>query len=235
MTTPLTGGRLTPGVVRIGETVRRPANPFTADLLHLLEQRGLTCVPRHLGQDAEGRDILTYVEGWVPARFQRWTDNQITAAARLLRTFHDATRGTILAAPHDVICHHDFGPNNVVFRDNIPVAFIDFDLAAPGNILEDIGYMAWTWCISSKHPPKPQAAQLKVLVDAYGLTTPQRHALVDAILARQLHNAHFWTTTTADVTPAQRSDRITWSHHEHTFTTTHRKTFEQAITGGRLS
>lgn len=37
---PLRGGRVTTGVVRVGDTVRRPAtdaSPFVADLLHLYE------------------------------------------------------------------------------------------------------------------------------------------------------------------------------------------------------
>jgi hypothetical protein len=53
---PLTGGRLTQGVVRIGDTVRRPASEksaFTAELLQLLERRGFTTAPRYLGQDDE--------------------------------------------------------------------------------------------------------------------------------------------------------------------------------------
>ncbi|WP_425508413.1 phosphotransferase family protein [Streptomyces roseirectus] len=37
------------------------------------------------------------------------------------------------------MCHHDLGPNNTVFRDEMPAAFIDFDLAAPGSPLEDVG------------------------------------------------------------------------------------------------
>lgn len=40
------------------------------------------------------------------------------------------------------MCHRDPGPNNVVFQEGRPYAFIDFDLAAPGAPLEDIGYMA---------------------------------------------------------------------------------------------
>ncbi|MFI7064427.1 phosphotransferase family protein [Kribbella sp. NPDC050124] len=231
MTTPLTGGRLTPGVVRVGDTVRRPASPFTATLLRHLETVGFTGAPRYLGRDDQDRDILTYVDGWVPARFQRWTNDQIAAAARLLRTFHNATRATHLAGTHEVICHHDPGPNNFVFVNNLPAALIDFDLAKPGNILEDVAYLAWTWCISSKRTdPEPQATQVKLLSDTYALTTTQRQSLIDAILTRQLQNATFWTKANVAITQAQRSDRITWSHHEHTFVTTHRATFERALT-----
>ncbi|WP_420000036.1 phosphotransferase [Streptomyces boninensis] len=113
--------------------------------------------------------------GWVPARFQRWTDSQVAAAGSLLRSFHDATRGSRLAGGHPAVCHHDPGPNNTVFADNIAVAFIDFDTAAPGDPIEDLGYMAWTWCISSKPTAPPatvQAAQLRALADAYRLDEP---------------------------------------------------------------
>jgi aminoglycoside phosphotransferase (APT) family kinase protein len=218
-------GRITPGVVRIGNTVRRPASLGTAALLRLLDSRGFTGAPRYLGQDDEGRDILTYLEGSV-GPFQRWDDEQVAAFGVLLRAFHDATR----TGAHEVICHHDPGPNNTIFRNRVPVALIDFDTAEPGSPLEDLGYAAWTWCIASKHnDPTRQAAQIRVLADAYGATQPQRAALVDAILERQSRNVRFWTETPAAVTPQQRTDRITWSRQEHDFTTTHRRTFESHL------
>ncbi|MGK5693264.1 phosphotransferase family protein [Streptomyces sp. URMC 128] len=63
----------------------------------------------------------------------------LRAAASLLRSFHDATRGSRLAGRHPVACHHDPGPNNTAFADDIPAAFIDFDTAAPGDPIEDLG------------------------------------------------------------------------------------------------
>src|SRR4051812_35072555 len=117
------GGRITPGVVRISDTVRRPASPGTPELLRLLEARGFAGAPRYLGQDDQGREILSYVDGWVPDRFQRWRNEQVAAFGVLLRAFHDVTR----TAPNRVTCHHDPGPNNTVFRNDVPVALIDFD------------------------------------------------------------------------------------------------------------
>ncbi|TDW15108.1 phosphotransferase [Kribbella kalugense] len=223
---PLNGGRLTPGVVRIKNTVRRPSSPFTADLLHLLAERGFTAAPKYLGQDDSGRDILTYIDGWVPARFQRWSDDQIAAAGALLRAFHDATRGSHLAASHPVVCHHDPGPNNFVFQDDVPTALIDFDLAAPGDPLEDLGYAAWTWCIASKYAdPTRQAHQVRVLTDAYGLPAAQRSALVPAILNCQLRNADFWTQRPC----AESVDRVGWSHREYVFTSLNRHVFEAVV------
>lgn len=237
---PLCGGRITQGVVRIGDTVRRPAGPassFTAALLRHLAARGFAGAPRSLGRDAAGRDSFTYLHGWVPARFQRWSDGQVAAAGALLRGLHDATRGSALAAPHPVVCHHDPGPNNTVFRDGLPVAFIDFDTAAPGDPLEDLGYMAWTWCVTSKTEGSPvaqQAGQVRVLADAYGLHAPARARLLDAILDCQARNAQWWRArlragTSRIATPEQIAGRIAWSHREHSFTATHRTVFSGAL------
>jgi aminoglycoside phosphotransferase (APT) family kinase protein len=237
---PLSGGRITPGVVRVGRTVRRPApasSSFVAELLGDLQRAGFTGAPRHLGVDAAGREVLSYIPGWVPARFQRWTDSQVAAAGSLLRSFHDATRSSRLAGRHPVVCHHDPGPNNTVFAEDIPAAFIDFDTAAPGDPLEDLGYMAWTWCISSKPTAPPatvQAAQVRVLAGAYGLDAASRSSLIDAALDRQTRNARWWHSHLARPSPRVADDheiaqRIRWSEQEHAYTSTNRKTLDAAL------
>jgi Ser/Thr protein kinase RdoA (MazF antagonist) len=231
--TPLTGGRLTPGVVRIGDTVRRPASaasPFTAELLTLLAERGFTGAPAWLGRDEAGRDTFGYLPGEVPSRFQPWTDAQVAAAGALLRALHDATRDSPLTDGHPVVCHHDAGPNNTVFVSGVPVAFIDFDLAAPGDPVEDVAYTAWTWCVSSNAafpPPPAQAAQLRVLADAYGLAAADRPRLVDAIADRQTRNVRFWQARLADV--PQAADRIAWSQRERAYTLRHAAAFTAAL------
>jgi hypothetical protein len=50
--TRLSGGRVTDGVVRIGDTVRRPAkdnSPFVRELLSHLTAQGFDGAPRYLG------------------------------------------------------------------------------------------------------------------------------------------------------------------------------------------
>lgn len=226
---PLTGGRLTPGVVRVADTVRRPgsdSSAFTANLLQLLDERAFTAAPKYLGQDESGRDILTYLEGWVPPRYQRWSDQQVAAAGALLRTFHDATRDSPLTAGQQVVCHHDPAPTNFVFTNDLPAALIDFDLAAPGDPLEDLGYAAWTWCIASKHnDPARQAHQVGVLADGYDLPATDRPGLIPAVLSRLLQNVDFWTQRPCP----EAAERIAWSYREHAFTTTNRAVFEAAL------
>ena len=62
----LVGGRITPGVVQVGDTVRRPRNErsdWINRLLTRLEELGYPHAPRFLGIDDQGRDILTFTPG----------------------------------------------------------------------------------------------------------------------------------------------------------------------------
>jgi thiamine kinase-like enzyme len=177
--------------------------------------------PRYLGQDERGRDILTFLPGSVPLKWRTFTDQQIREASRLLRQFHDATRGSSLGGGCSVVCHNDPGPNNLVFQDDRPVAFIDFDVAAPGEPLEDLGYMAWSWCISSKaerQPAEQQARQVRLLVDAYGLKGNPTD-LFPAILERLERNIRFWSERqgspgTTAISPERIAENIEWSKRE---------------------
>ena len=196
---PLSGGRMTPGVLRVGRTVRRPLSPasrFAAMLLSHLAAAGFEGAPRYLGADGAGREILTFLPGEVPAKWRAFADEQVAQAGILLRRMHEASRDlAVRLGGGDVVCHHDPAPNNTVFRDDLPVAFIDFDFAAVGDPLEDVGYMAWTWCISSKPArglPAEQAGQVRVLADAYGLSPDQRRRLPAAIEDRFVRNERFW-------------------------------------------
>jgi thiamine kinase-like enzyme len=101
--------------------------------------------PRFLGIDAEGREILTYVHGQVPADLGWFSDSQVRAAARIIRRFHDCTAGTDLSANQQVVCHGDLSPCNFVFQSGTPSCLIDFDAAYPGPRRIDIGYAVWLW------------------------------------------------------------------------------------------
>jgi Ser/Thr protein kinase RdoA (MazF antagonist) len=230
---------MTKGVVRVGDTVRRPvkeSSPFVGRLLGHLERTDCRWAPRYLGQDEMGRDILSYMAGSTPERWGHFSDLQLSAAARIIRDLHDLTRGSDLAGD-TVVCHNDLGPNNFVFVEDVPVAIIDFDMACPGEPLEDLGYVAWSWCISSKPERGPvamQARQVRTLADAYGATATERGNLVDSILERQLRNARFWSERLADpestpTSPAKMLEVIEWSKREAQYTEAHRGAFSGAL------
>jgi hypothetical protein len=182
---PLTGGISTPGIVRVGNTVRQPLKP-DADCVHALlehfEEAGFDGAPRFLGIDSKNRAILTYFEGFVPPNNGlRLSKDAVGAGARLLRTVHDLTAGTPFAAGSEVACHPNLSQPSFVFRDMVPVAIIDWDGTKPGTRLENFAALLWAFV----HPAvygegEPAACMLRVATDAYGWSGS---GLVDAMLA----------------------------------------------------
>ncbi len=237
---PLTGGRLTSGMIRVGDTVRRrtgPHSPFVHRLLRHLDAAGFEAAPRLLGVDEQGREVLSFIHGWVPPNLDHFADENLAAAARLLRRLHDATAGSELAAGHEVICHNDPSPCNYVFLDGRPVAFIDFDHAAPGARVRDVAYAGWLWTISADDGPAipEQARRLRLMADAYGLPDPS--VLLDAVLRRQAENraAALARSQSPDAAVAQYGrSSAAWQREQMAWLRKHADTFRAALTSGDL-
>jgi hypothetical protein len=159
---PLLGGDVTEGVVRVGDTVRRPVGPHSAAVhcyLRHLADVGFDAAPRFLGVDDRGREVLTYVPGEPGGRpLHAWAagESVLDGIASIQRRLHDCSQGFVLPdgvawqAPTvvegvpppydepDVVSHNDMTPDNLVFRDGQPVALIDFDLSGPTTRLLDV-------------------------------------------------------------------------------------------------
>lgn len=238
----LVGGNITTGVVRVGDTVRRPrgaASQFTEQLLLLLQSVGFSGAPHWLGVDDQGRDMFSYLPGRVAAVNEHLSDQQVVAVGALLRAFHDATRGSVLAAGQETVCHHDCGPHNIVFgKHDQPYAMIDFDLAGPGEALSDISYSAWLCCINSAWlklaPLDDQARQLRLLTDSYGLPRRRRRELLDALGSRQLESIRWAKQCLAGGEASdsirQHAERtLTGCKREHLFVFANRTTFDRAL------
>jgi hypothetical protein len=193
---------------RVGETVRRPAQPWSASvqavLLHL-QRAGVSGIPRPLGFDEFGRETLGYVAGDVwsdPMPQLVWRESTLVAAARLLRRLHDATADFeppvdarwMLAMPGDlpaeVICHNDFAPYNVVFGPGGPIGAVDWETAAPGARVWDVAYAAYRFVPLSCAAPEElaarsvQARRLAAFCDAYGLGGADREILLATVIRR---------------------------------------------------
>jgi aminoglycoside phosphotransferase (APT) family kinase protein len=168
---------------------------------------GFAAAPRYLGQDENGRDVLTYIDGDVPTLpHPAWalTDEALVSVAALLRRYHAAARSfdptpyewpSAVPAPYrgTLVTHNDPNLDNVVFRDGRAAALIDFDLASPASPLWDAALAARLW-VPLRDPldvPGNLAARvgrrLRLFADVYGLGAADRRRLSAAVLA-----THTW-------------------------------------------
>ncbi|MEM7273955.1 MAG: phosphotransferase [Actinomycetota bacterium] len=204
---PLDGGLTNAGaVVRDGSDVLRPAGAQTDSIhrmLRAVRARGFDGVPQPIGLDPDGRQRLRFIEGDVAVvPYPEWSqsDSALASIARLLRTFHDAVAEVdpaglsfrdALADPlgGDTICHNDVELSNVVFRDGVAVALIDFEFAALGRPVYDLAQLA-RLCVPIEHEvdqqrmgwlPADRPARLRVIADAYGLDGAGRAAFLGAV------------------------------------------------------
>ncbi len=210
---PLAGGFLTASVTRRGDAVHRSAglwSPAVHTWLAHLAETGLDIGPRPLGLDlAAGTEAVSYLAGTVlsggASTPYLWSEDTLHTVACLIRRFHDASVSFIsppdaawqhtAAYPNggDVICHNDLAPWNTVFVDERPVAFIDWDLAAPGPRLWDVAFALWHFVPLYGDPGsdpfaldhfEPRATRTRLFCDAYALL--DRSSVVDMVIERQL-------------------------------------------------
>ncbi|MCE7003891.1 phosphotransferase [Kibdelosporangium philippinense] len=191
----LAGGNMNAGVVKIGDTVRRPAGPWTPSVHALLEhlQSVGYPAPKPLGLDSLGREVLEFVPGAVRDAME--PDHALVRVAWLIRDFHDAVASFVPPAdatwqvliPADgaeIIAHHDLAPWNLVVGEQ-RWAFIDWDVAAPGTRLWDLALSAQSFAPLADHVPTATSARrLRLFVNAYGLDEAERHALLGLLAPR---------------------------------------------------
>jgi hypothetical protein len=176
--------------IRVGNTMRRRPHDRSAyvdALLRHLADAGFAGVPRPLGYDGQGRQILTFIAGAVPVSEgpYRLTDTRIRSATTLIRAFHDATSASPFRQDQEVVCHGDLGPHNTVFRGERAVALIDFeDDVGPGRRIDDFAQAAWGFAdlTAPDVAVAEQARKVRLMCDTYGGMTPP--AVVHALTAR---------------------------------------------------
>jgi Ser/Thr protein kinase RdoA (MazF antagonist) len=246
------GGNLNQAV-RVGETVRRRAGPWTPavhSLLRYLEKTGFEA-PRVLGMDEQGREILGYIPGEayaggtvaVPDRVL--DEEHLVAAGRLLRAYHDVVVGFSpppdsrwrLTAPteHELICHNDWSPWNALFRDGQLTVMLDWDLAGPGSRLWDLTNAAYCWVslisASKRFSTAEQARRLRMFCDAYGLKA--RSGVLSTMRLRMDHVARFIETQALAGDPGF-AQLVRWNtpslmNNDIAYLDEHRATFERAL------
>ena len=167
--------------------------------------------------------MLSFVPGDVPRNPlppQTAGDDVLVALARLIRALHEASAGWVpppdavwggtpanpvrpIAERTELVSHCDYYPGNVVFRDGLPVALIDFDLASPGSPLWDVALAARLWVpLRDPRDVEDERAgrmheRLRFFVDAYDLPEADRRRVATAVM--QTHGiTHILTPNGSD-------------------------------------
>ena len=192
---PLQGGQQTDEIVRIGDTVHRTNEPWSPAIRALLDHLETTApgiAPRSFGLDEQGRDTISFVEGETghyPLTDAMRSDESMVGVARLIRRYHDATVGLTdrldlpwaTVAPdtgnHEVICHNDLAPYNIIFQNGAPGVVFDFDHAGPGPRVRDVSLAAYRFVPLSSdkrcrtfgwETPPDRVDRLARFIEAYG-------------------------------------------------------------------
>jgi hypothetical protein len=155
------------------------------------------------GVDEAGHQRLEYIEGELVHPYA-WSDDGVVQVARLLRELHDAT-GSFVPPPDAmwmpwythrptadaVYGHGDVGPWNIVARDGIPVAFVDWDFAGPVDRLDEVAEAVRLNCqlhgedvtaLRGLPEAADRAQQVRLFADSYGLDGRQRAELVNRMV-----------------------------------------------------
>lgn len=171
--------------MRVGDTVRRPAGPWTPavhSLLRHLHASGLDAVPEVRGFDEKDREVLSYLPGdTVDVDAEVVSDALLADAVAWLRRFHLAvasfrppagTRWRNTSRPleaDEIVCHHDTGAYNWVVDGDRLVGMIDWDMAGPGRPIDDLAFTAWNSLPLFRELPLPDVVRrLRLMAATYG-------------------------------------------------------------------
>jgi hypothetical protein len=190
----LPGGN-TVGAVLIGDVVHKQASPWTPTvhaLLRHLEDAGVDGVPRALGFDDQGREMLTYLPGEMIGGREPWpawasADSTLVQVGQWIRRVHDATADFTPPAderwfacrpmrPGWIVGHQDAAPYNAAMDGDRLVGFFDWGTAGPSSRENDLAFSAITWVSLASnrgqqwdfHDIKDRCRRFHLLLDSYG-------------------------------------------------------------------
>ena len=187
---PLEGGNTTAGVVRVGDTVRRPvraSSERSQAVLRHLEDVGFPHAPRFLGIDEQGREILTFVPGrtiW-PHEMELLAEGGVLEPiGALVRAYHEAMTSFGTAGDDGrIVLHGDLAPWNVVVGDDGTWTLIDWDEVAEGDVAWELAYVLHTFVpLWPSTPFAHDDAEIVRRIDRLGASSGAEAALVERAL-----------------------------------------------------
>ncbi len=202
---------------RHGDTVLRESGPWSATVLALLrhfESIGFQGAPWPVGSGfaPDGRESVTFLPGSSPHPHGWREDEAVEGVGRLLRAAHDAAAsfvvppnavwrpwfGRSLPGDSPVTGHCDVGPWNIVADNGQPYALIDWEFAGPVDAEWELAQAAWLNAQlhdddTAERLGLPsavkRAAQVRLILDGYGLSANRRVDFVEKMIAYAVHEA----------------------------------------------
>lgn len=196
---------------RVGASVQRDSGPWSETVISLLRHLravGFSAAPRVLGSgfSENGDESLEFIEGACPEEPFEWSPEAAFALGEMLKELHHASAsfqpgpgavfrpwfGRELPSSQVVYGHCDAGPYNLITRDGMPVAFIDWEFAGPTDIRWELAQTVWLNAqlheVGFSDPTvqlpdlASRAAVVRGILDGYGYPADLRAEFVDYLL-----------------------------------------------------
>ena len=194
------------GAWRIGDTVRRQTGTWTEAVHALLEYLATRVphIPRVLGYDEQGREVLSFLPGRViDIDTEMLSSEQIVSVARWTRDFHRAVAAFSHPGPWryfpvaepSLIGHNDIAPYNVCFEGNEVAGVFDWDMAGPTTPVLELAFIAWN-CVPLWRDIGAQAAAERLRTIAETYDGPDARQILHAV-PRRIHAMLNWIPVAA--------------------------------------
>lgn len=251
-------------VERRDDTVLRPWRPWSTTVQALLEhlrRNGFTAAPEPRGRSDDGREVVSYVVG--DDAPEVWSRDAAHALGVLLRDLHAATAsfdatgaewlpwwGRALPDSRVVVGHCDTAPWNVVARDGMPVALVDWDTAGPVGARWELAQAMWLNArlfdddVAARDALPGVATRAGVaaaIAEGYGVARAERVTLLDAMVeyavrsaAQEAVDAAAGATSVNGAAPLTGADLLrsmTWRTRSAAFLLRERAAIERALAG----
>jgi len=234
--------------------------PTVHALLNHLEHQGFEAAPRVIGSgfDEHGRETLSFIEGDFidPGP---WSSEACYEIGVLLRKLHHTTAtfqppenaiwrpwfGRQLGKP-SLIGHCDFASWNIVARNGLPYALIDWEYAGPVDPLVELAQVCWLNAklhddvvaeIEALPDLTERASHLRAIVDGYGLSQKERQNFVDKIVefvvfatANEADKAGLMIDTPINSIDQQVPWAVAWRARAAAWILKHRSALNDAVT-----
>lgn len=209
------------GAVRRGDRVQRVAGAWTPAVHHLLAylaDHGFTGAPRPVRSSNDhgvAVDEVTFLEGETIGDRRPWpawvhSDAALRQVAGWLACYHrlvdayEPPAGAVWRESHAVpgkpgvvIAHNDAAPYNAVWEGDRLVGFIDWDMAGPRSLVDDLAWTAFSWVpLHARHVVEAEGFtewsrrrdRLAVFLDGYGTDISPEVVLarLDVLLGAQV-------------------------------------------------